>query len=43
MLRYVYYFIGRMLRESGLSGSNNEGGGVPTPVWDAMTDGSVGE
>lgn len=42
VLRFVYYFIGRMLRESGPMGSHNEGGGVPAPQWDAMTDGAPG-
>ena len=34
MLRYVYYYLARILSDTGLS----PGGGIPTPNWDALAD-----
>lgn len=35
VLRYVYYYLARILSDSqGLS----QGGGIPTPNWDALAD-----
>ncbi|CAM6094529.1 unnamed protein product [Calypogeia fissa] len=35
VVRYVYYYLARVLAESGVHGSA-PGGGVPTPNWDAL-------
>ena len=37
VLRYVYYFLARLLAESGAQGVTS-GGGLPTPNWDALAD-----
>ncbi|KAK4755582.1 hypothetical protein SAY87_009339 [Trapa incisa] len=37
ILRYVYYYLARILSDSGTQGSN-PGGGIPTPNWDALAD-----
>ncbi|OWM90233.1 uncharacterized protein LOC116187487 [Punica granatum] len=37
VLRYVYYYLARILSDSGTQGSN-PGGGIPTPNWDALAD-----
>lgn len=37
ILRYVYYYLARILSDSGTKGSN-PGGGIPTPNWDALAD-----
>jgi hypothetical protein len=37
VLRYVYYFLARLLAESGAQGVA-PGGGIPTPNWDALAD-----
>ncbi|KAG0603461.1 hypothetical protein M758_10G096300 [Ceratodon purpureus] len=37
VLRYVYYFLARLLAESGAQGVT-PGGGLPTPNWDALAD-----
>lgn len=37
VLRYVYYFLARLLAESGAQGVT-PGGGIPTPNWDALAD-----
>ncbi|KAL0673639.1 hypothetical protein Bca4012_001620 [Brassica carinata] len=34
VLRYVYYYLARILSDTGLS----PGGGIPTPNWDALAD-----
>lgn len=35
VVRYVYYYLARVLAESGSHGIT-PGGGVPTPNWDAL-------
>ncbi|KAG9160397.1 hypothetical protein Leryth_008799 [Lithospermum erythrorhizon] len=37
VLRYVYYYLARILADSGSQGLNS-GGGIPTPNWDALAD-----
>ncbi|KAF8025433.1 hypothetical protein BT93_F2307 [Corymbia citriodora subsp. variegata] len=37
VLRYVYYYLARILSDTGTQGSN-PGGGIPTPNWDALAD-----
>lgn len=37
ILRYVYYYLARILTDTGTQGSN-PGGGIPTPNWDALAD-----
>ncbi|XP_022731492.1 uncharacterized protein LOC111286003 isoform X3 [Durio zibethinus] len=37
VLRYVYYYLARILADSGSQGLN-PGGGIPTPNWDALAD-----
>ncbi|KAL8036593.1 hypothetical protein ABFX02_12G168900 [Erythranthe guttata] len=37
VLRYVYYYLARILSDSGSQGLN-PGGGIPTPNWDALAD-----
>lgn len=34
MLRYVYYYLARILSDTGMT----PGGGIPTPNWDALAD-----
>ncbi|CAN7139556.1 unnamed protein product [Brassica rapa subsp. narinosa] len=34
VLRYVYYYLARILSDTGMS----PGGGIPTPNWDALAD-----
>ncbi|XP_021893463.1 uncharacterized protein LOC110811314 isoform X2 [Carica papaya] len=37
VLRYVYYYLARILSDTGTQGLN-PGGGIPTPNWDALAD-----
>ncbi|CAM8923288.1 unnamed protein product [Rhodiola kirilowii] len=37
ILRYVYYYLARILSDTGAQGLSS-GGGVPTPNWDALAD-----
>ncbi|XP_008798968.1 uncharacterized protein LOC103713729 isoform X1 [Phoenix dactylifera] len=37
VLRYVYYYLARILSDSGPQGLS-PGGGIPTPNWDALAD-----
>ncbi|KAI4311803.1 hypothetical protein MLD38_036669 [Melastoma candidum] len=37
VLRYVYYYLARILSDTGPQGLN-PGGGIPTPNWDALAD-----
>ncbi|KAF6137353.1 hypothetical protein GIB67_036390 [Kingdonia uniflora] len=37
VLRYVYYYLARILSDSGAQGLTS-GGGIPTPNWDALAD-----
>ncbi|KAK3013948.1 hypothetical protein RJ639_009531, partial [Escallonia herrerae] len=37
VLRYVYYYLARILSDTGSQGLN-PGGGIPTPNWDALAD-----
>lgn len=37
VLRYVYYYLARILSDTGSQGLN-QGGGIPTPNWDALAD-----
>ncbi|KAK4373116.1 hypothetical protein RND71_008500 [Anisodus tanguticus] len=37
VLRYVYYYLARILLDSGSQGVSS-GGGIPTPNWDALAD-----
>lgn len=37
VLRYVYYYLARILADSGGQGVG-AGGGIPTPNWDALAD-----
>ncbi|KAL5721502.1 hypothetical protein ACHQM5_005141 [Ranunculus cassubicifolius] len=37
VLRYVYYYLARILADTGAQGLN-PGGGIPTPNWDALAD-----
>ncbi|KAK6126643.1 hypothetical protein DH2020_039619 [Rehmannia glutinosa] len=37
VLRYVYYYLARILSDSGSQGVS-PGGGIPTPNWDALAD-----
>lgn len=37
VLRYVYYYLARILSDSGSQGVSS-GGGIPTPNWDALAD-----
>lgn len=37
MLRYVYYYLARILSDSGSQGLS-AAGGIPTPNWDALAD-----
>ncbi|XP_052198815.1 uncharacterized protein LOC127805978 [Diospyros lotus] len=37
VLRYVYYYLARILSDTG-SQSLSSGGGIPTPNWDALAD-----
>ncbi|KAK8501226.1 hypothetical protein V6N13_026927 [Hibiscus sabdariffa] len=37
VLRYVYYYLARILADTGSQGLN-PGGGIPTPNWDALAD-----
>lgn len=37
VLRYVYYYLARILPDSGSQGLS-QGGGIPTPNWDALAD-----
>ncbi|KAI4371226.1 hypothetical protein MLD38_019488 [Melastoma candidum] len=37
VLRYVYYYLARILSDTGAQGLN-PGGGIPTPNWDALAD-----
>ncbi|GMP35434.1 hypothetical protein CsSME_00007861 [Camellia sinensis var. sinensis] len=37
VLRYVYYYLARILSDSGSHGLSS-GGGIPTPNWDALAD-----
>nr|XP_010928926.1 uncharacterized protein LOC105050551 isoform X2 [Elaeis guineensis] len=37
VLRYVYYYLARILSDSGAQGLS-AGGGIPTPNWDALAD-----
>jgi len=34
VLRYVYYYLARILSDTGMT----PGGGIPTPNWDALAD-----
>lgn len=36
VLRYVYYYLARILSDSGSQGLSQ--GGIPTPNWDALAD-----
>lgn len=36
-MRYVYYYLARILSDSGSQGLS-PGGGIPTPNWDALAD-----
>ncbi|KAI3849319.1 hypothetical protein MKW92_002905 [Papaver armeniacum] len=37
VLRYVYYYLARILSDTGSQGLS-AGGGIPTPNWDALAD-----
>ncbi|KAI4353006.1 hypothetical protein L6164_007205 [Bauhinia variegata] len=37
VLRYVYYYLARILSDTGTQGLST-GGGIPTPNWDALAD-----
>lgn len=37
VLRYVYYYLARILADSGAQGLS-AAGGIPTPNWDALAD-----
>ncbi|KAE9614044.1 putative SH3 domain-containing protein [Lupinus albus] len=37
VLRYVYYYLARILSDTGAQGLST-GGGIPTPNWDALAD-----
>ncbi|KAJ8753244.1 hypothetical protein K2173_017858 [Erythroxylum novogranatense] len=37
ILRYVYYYLARILSDTGAQGLS-PGGGIPTPNWDALAD-----
>ncbi|CAM0872411.1 unnamed protein product [Alopecurus aequalis] len=37
VLRYVYYYLARILSDNGSQGSS-AAGGIPTPNWDALAD-----
>lgn len=37
VLRYVYYYLARILSDTGAQGVTT-GGGIPTPNWDALAD-----
>ncbi|XP_028805140.1 TSET complex member tstB [Neltuma alba] len=37
VLRYVYYYLARILSDTGAQGVGT-GGGIPTPNWDALAD-----
>ncbi|KAG6676305.1 hypothetical protein I3842_15G145100 [Carya illinoinensis] len=37
VLRYVYYYLARILSDTGAQGLGT-GGGIPTPNWDALAD-----
>lgn len=37
VLRYVYYYLARILSDTGSQGLSH-GGGIPTPNWDALAD-----
>ncbi|XP_065880986.1 uncharacterized protein [Euphorbia lathyris] len=37
VLRYVYYYLARILSDTGAQGVSS-GGGIPTPNWDALAD-----
>lgn len=37
ILRYVYYYLARILSDTGAQGLGS-GGGIPTPNWDALAD-----
>ncbi|GKV00397.1 hypothetical protein SLEP1_g13090 [Rubroshorea leprosula] len=37
VLRYVYYYLARILADTGSQGLS-PGGGIPTPNWDALAD-----
>ncbi|XP_057981027.1 uncharacterized protein LOC131166454 isoform X2 [Malania oleifera] len=37
ILRYVYYYLARILSDTGAQGLT-PGGGIPTPNWDALAD-----
>ena len=37
VLRYVYYYLARILSDIGSQGLS-PGGGIPTPNWDALAD-----
>lgn len=37
VLRYVYYYLARILSDTGSQGLST-GGGIPTPNWDALAD-----
>lgn len=37
VLRYVYYYVARILSDTGSQGLT-PGGGIPTPNWDALAD-----
>ncbi|XP_054780041.1 uncharacterized protein LOC129287810 isoform X2 [Prosopis cineraria] len=37
VLRYVYYYLARILSDTGSQGVGT-GGGIPTPNWDALAD-----
>jgi len=36
-LRYIYYYLARILSDNGAQGLS-PGGGIPTPNWDALAD-----
>lgn len=37
VLRYVYYYLARILSDNSAQGMSG-GGGIPTPNWDALAD-----
>lgn len=37
VLRYVYYYLARILSDTNAQGIST-GGGIPTPNWDALAD-----
>ncbi|XP_059072637.1 uncharacterized protein LOC131065259 [Cryptomeria japonica] len=37
VLRYIYYYLARILSDTGAQGIS-AGGGIPTPNWDALAD-----